>query len=631
VAEAGSLVGRTLAETYQVVRLIGKGGMGAIYEAHHVRLHGKRYAIKILAPQFAENPELLARFRREAEIASQLGHENIVEVHDFNVADGQAYMVMELLDGQDLAGRLQTRGPMAIEQTKRILDQVASALEAAHRAHIVHRDLKPQNIYLCRRGGRDDYVKVLDFGVSKVLDSSSVVTRDHALVGTPFYMSPEQAEGKIKEIDPRTDVFALGAIVWEMLTGRMAFGAPTFSVALYKVCFVDPPDVHLVRPDVPPAVSMVLRRALAKERSLRTGTVAEMAAELAAALHGVMPANVPPPALEGTGSVAGVVASPMHRTTGSIAVAGTSPASAPPMPSSGPTPGPAPSYSPTPASFQPQASQYAQPSHPPAPQGYAAPPGSAYAPEPAAVGTPAYAGTSPWAPAPASMQPAPPWQSPSVAAGSVVAPPPPVQGRGKLIALFAILIVGGGVTGAGLYLTLGRGNQPDPAVTPANPNLPPTPNPNPSPPPTPTPAAAPERLPDVSINFTVEPSDVAVEIRLDGEMVADRHVRVARSDKPRAITAEAKGYSAWKSQVVPDQDRTVAITLKKKAAPAPKAPPPQPPSTPEPSPYPPVNPAPPQPQPSTQPPPQPQPQPPPAQPPPQPEKPKKRTGTIFDQ
>src|SRR5215468_8614101 len=274
--------------------------MGAIYEATHSRLYGKRYAIKVLAPQFAENPELLARFRREAEIASQLGHENIVEVHDFNLAEGRAYMVMELLDGEDLAARLKSRGPMTLEQTQHILEQVASGLEAAHRAHVVHRDLKPQNVFLCRRGGRDDYVKVLDFGVSKVLDSSSVVTRENVLVGTPFYMSPEQAEGRVKDIDSRTDVFALGAIAWEMLTGRMALGAPTFSVAIYKVCFVDPPDVHLVRPDVPPAVSMVLRRALAKERSLRTGTVAELAGELGAALHGVVPESVPPPAPDGT-------------------------------------------------------------------------------------------------------------------------------------------------------------------------------------------------------------------------------------------------------------------------------------------------------------------------------------------
>src|SRR5262244_1023635 len=225
--------------------------MGAIYEAQHARLHGKRYAIKILAPQFAENPELLARFRREAEIASQLGHENIVEVHDFNLAEGQAYMVMELLDGEDLAARLKSRGPMTLAQTQHVLEQVASALEAAHRAHIVHRDLKPQNIFLCKRGDRDDFVKVLDFGVSKVLDSSSIVTRDHALVGTPYYMSPEQADGRIHEIDARTDVFALGAIIWEMLIGRMAFEAPALSVALYKVAFVDPPEVHLLRPDLP--------------------------------------------------------------------------------------------------------------------------------------------------------------------------------------------------------------------------------------------------------------------------------------------------------------------------------------------------------------------------------------------
>jgi eukaryotic-like serine/threonine-protein kinase len=602
--------------------------MGAIYEAHHMRLQGKRYAIKILAPQFAENPELLARFRREAEIASQLGHENIVEVHDFNLAEGQAYMVMELLDGQDLAGRLQTRGAMAIDQTKHILDQVASALEAAHRAHIVHRDLKPQNIFLCRRGGRDDYVKVLDFGVSKVLDSSSVVTRDHALVGTPFYMSPEQAEGKVREIDSRTDVFALGAIVWEMLTGRMAFGAPTFSVALYKVCFVDPPDVHLIRPDVPPAVSMVLRRALAKERTLRTGTVAELAAELNAALHGVMPANVPPPAPDGTGSVPGIVSSPMHHVAGSLAVAGTSPAAAPPMPSRSPS---------MPAPYA-QPSHHSQPSHHPLPSQYAPPP-SAYTPGPAAVGTPAYVGSSPWAPAPGSMAGPPP-----VAAGSVVAAPPPTTGRGKLIALFSVLIVGGGVAGAGLWLTLGRGGEPVPVAAsnsaPTTVVAPPTPAP-PAPAPAPTPAAAPERLAEVSIDFTVEPSDAAAEIRLDGEIVADRRVRVARSDKPRTVTAEAKGYATWKLQVVPDQDRTIAIALKKKAPPPPKAPAAkaEPTPTPAPSPYPAVTPAPPQPQPppSPSPPPpqpavaQPQPQPPPAQPQPQPEKPKKRTGTIFDQ
>src|SRR5215831_2781309 len=280
VGSPDPLVGKILGETYQVVRLIGRGGMGAIYEAAHARLQGKRYAIKVLTAQLGERPDLLARFRREAEIASQLGHEHIVEVHDFDLADGQAYMVMELLEGEDLAARLAARGAMDVASVWRIAEQVVSALDAAHRAHVVHRDLKPQNIFLCRRGGRDDYVKVLDFGVSKVLDSASVVTREHTLVGTPFYMSPEQAEGKVKEIDWRTDVFALGAILWELFTGSMAFAAPSFSVALYKVCFVDPPDVHTLRPDVPPAVSLVLRRALAKERQLRTPTVTDVLSEL---------------------------------------------------------------------------------------------------------------------------------------------------------------------------------------------------------------------------------------------------------------------------------------------------------------------------------------------------------------
>src|SRR5262249_36069651 len=191
-----------------------------------------------------------------------------------------------------------------------------------------------------------DHVKVLDFGVSKVLDSSSVVTRDHALVGTPFYMSPEQADGRVKEIDARTDVFALGAITWEMLTGRMAFAAPTLSVALYKVCSVDPPDVHLIRNDVPPALSLVLRRALAKERHQRTPSVVQMAAARAASLRGVVPAGLPAPAPGGQVSVSGF-ASLSHDEL-SVAVAGTAAAAAPP-------PQPRPGWAANPISASPMA------------------------------------------------------------------------------------------------------------------------------------------------------------------------------------------------------------------------------------------------------------------------------------
>jgi serine/threonine protein kinase len=242
--DARALIGRTLNATYRLVRPIGSGGMGAILEAQNARLAHKRYAVKLLHPSLAMDPDTFHRFRREAEIASSLGHDHIVEVHDFNVTpEGEPYMVMEFLDGDDLAARIKARGPMSLAETSFILTQVASALEAAHAAGIVHRDLKPQNIFLCKRFGRDDFVKVLDFGVSKMRDSSSVVTRDHSLLGTPFYMSPEQADGRVAEIDRRTDVFALGALLYEMLTGQMAFFAERrwrrctrSSTALRRMC-----------------------------------------------------------------------------------------------------------------------------------------------------------------------------------------------------------------------------------------------------------------------------------------------------------------------------------------------------------------------------------------------------------
>jgi eukaryotic-like serine/threonine-protein kinase len=292
--DTSKLVGTILHGQYKLVRPIGAGGMGAIFEASHTRLGHKRYAVKMLHPSIASNQEVFQRFRREAEIASELGHDHIVEVHDFNVTpDGEPYMVMELLDGEDLARRI-SRGALSAADTVRIVGQIASALGAAHAAHIVHRDLKPQNIFLCRRHGVADFVKVVDFGVSKVRDSSSIVTQDHALMGTPFYMSPEQADGKVHEIDQRTDVFALGAMIWEMLTGQMAFDAPTPMGAMYKVVHVDPPPVHTIVPGLPPAMSQVLARALAKKKDDRYDSVLELSRELAAAAQGVAPSTLPP-------------------------------------------------------------------------------------------------------------------------------------------------------------------------------------------------------------------------------------------------------------------------------------------------------------------------------------------------
>ncbi|MEK6606837.1 MAG: serine/threonine-protein kinase, partial [Myxococcota bacterium] len=193
---ADELIGQVLGGSYRLLRPLGEGGMGVVYEAEHLRLP-RRLAVKILHAEIGREKEVVERFRREAFIASALGHQNIVEVIDFNVTDtGIPFMVLELLEGQDLAARIARFGRLTLAQALPILEQLTRALEAAHAHGIVHRDLKPQNIYLCPRGGRDDFVKILDFGISKMLHSGSIVTRTGSIFGTPNYMSPEQAEGR---------------------------------------------------------------------------------------------------------------------------------------------------------------------------------------------------------------------------------------------------------------------------------------------------------------------------------------------------------------------------------------------------------------------------------------------------
>jgi serine/threonine-protein kinase len=586
------MVGSTLHGTYQILRAIGKGGMGAIFEAASTRLAGRRFAIKVLHQSFADSPELLVRFKREAEIASQLGHEHIVEVIDFNVTDaGMAYMVMELLDGEDLASRLAARGPMPLHNALLVLWQTVSALEAAHAAHVVHRDLKPQNIFLCRRGGRDDFVKILDFGVSKMLDSASVVTRDNALVGTPYYMSPEQADGRVSEIDARTDVFALAAIVWEMLAGQMAFGGPSFSAALYKVLFTEPAEIHTLRPDVPPGVSLALRRGMAKQREARTPSVREMWNEIDAAVRAAglspsaaMPAQSP--------SQAGFAPTPY---------AGT------PIPSRPPSVVPQPAV--RPPSHVGFASQHPLP---PSHQPIVAPPLPSYHPPP-------------------SYAPPPPPSMPSMA--------PPRRARWP-IALAAGVGVAGAV-GVALVAMLPRGAEPPAAVVdpPQVPRF--------QAPVAPVDAAS----SDVEVRVQVEPAEAGALITVDGVVFGG--VTWVPRGKEIELGVEADGYLPYRDRVRADDDVFLAVTLRKEPRPEPEpvaeAPKPEPepvaetpkPERPRPRPAPPK--PEPEPEPAYVPPPEPEPepqptyqppvyQPPPPQPvqePPPPPK-KKRTGTIFD-
>ena len=258
-------LGILLADTYRVVRLIGTGGMGEVYEATHDRLAG-RYAVKVLHAEFAARADLFQRFRREAEVTSALRHPNIVQVLDFNVTpDGHPYLVMEYLDGVELAAEIARSGPMPPSRILDIVGQIASALTAAHSHKIVHRDLKPQNLFLLRLSGEDrEIVKVVDFGISKMREATTHLTRESAVIGTPQYMAPEQAEGRVSQIDHRADEFALAAITYELFSGRRAFDDESVPAILYQVVHQHPEPLSHVAPRVGPHVDAVIGKALAK-------------------------------------------------------------------------------------------------------------------------------------------------------------------------------------------------------------------------------------------------------------------------------------------------------------------------------------------------------------------------------
>src|SRR5438477_3056803 len=260
VLEVGSKVG----DSYEVVRLIGRGGMGEVWLARHLRLPGKQVAIKVLHTRAGGlSAESLARFKREAEVATRIGHPNIVEVHDYNtLASGAPYLVLEYLPGESLASRLRF-GPIPLDETTLLIRQVGSALDASHQAGVVHRDLKPDNIFLVPTP-MGTQVKVLDFGISKVVDSSTLQTADEVLVGTPQYMSPEQATGQNKDVGPQTDVFALGTIAYEMLSGSAPFTADSVAKVVFRIAYEPHVPLETVKPGLPERVYGAVERALQK-------------------------------------------------------------------------------------------------------------------------------------------------------------------------------------------------------------------------------------------------------------------------------------------------------------------------------------------------------------------------------
>jgi serine/threonine-protein kinase len=288
-----ALVGTVLEGAYRITRLIGEGGMGAVYEAVQLRLN-KRVAIKLMARDLAANREALARFHREAEITSHLGHPHLVTVIDFGQAEsGEPYLVMEYLEGEDLDHRLRRVSRMPIETVVHVVRQVASALNAAHDQGVVHRDLKPGNVFLVQVPGEPDFVKVLDFGISKMKAARTQLTSASAVMGTPNYMSPEQATGMLDDIDHHADQWALACIAWEMLLGRCPFVADEAAALLYQIINLDPHPLAPRVPGLPSAVETVLRRALRKRPAERFSSMREFSRELEAAAFG-RPADVTP-------------------------------------------------------------------------------------------------------------------------------------------------------------------------------------------------------------------------------------------------------------------------------------------------------------------------------------------------
>jgi serine/threonine-protein kinase len=285
------MVGRKLVDRFEITRKLGEGGMGAVYEARHT-LIGKRVAIKILLDKYAQKESVIARLQQEARLASSIGHPNIVDITDFGkTEDGRTFVVMEYLDGESLAQLIGREGPLAPERALQISRQVSDALTAAHAKGIIHRDIKPENVFLIQRDGRE-FVKVVDFGISKHVkpgeeEETPRLTQTGMVLGTPLYMSPEQARGE-DSLDQRIDIYALGVILYEMVTNEVPFRGTNYLGIISQVLTQDVVPPRLLRPDlaISEACERVILKAMAKSRDERYATMADLTADLDRLLSG---------------------------------------------------------------------------------------------------------------------------------------------------------------------------------------------------------------------------------------------------------------------------------------------------------------------------------------------------------
>lgn len=266
-----SILERALGNRYEIVRPLGRGGMGAVYLAREPSLE-RFVAIKVLRPDLADVRETRERFRREARIAAQLSHPGIIPLHTFGEVGGIWYFVMGYVRGETLADRLRVEGRLDADDAQRILTELADALECAHRNGVIHRDIKPANILLDEASGR---ALLADFGVSKLNGTGDSLTLTGHVIGTPHYMSPEQAGGDAR-VDERSDIYSLGAVAYMMLTGREPFsGVRPEDLVRWRIAH-DPPSLHSVHPEVPPALAAVVTRSMARDPAERWGSAESM-------------------------------------------------------------------------------------------------------------------------------------------------------------------------------------------------------------------------------------------------------------------------------------------------------------------------------------------------------------------
>jgi serine/threonine protein kinase len=270
-------LGKVVDGRYRVLEVIGRGGMGVVYRVEHLRM-GKIAAMKVLHRDLAHDPEIVQRFEREAAAISKLHHPHTVQVFDFGNAQGALYLIMEYVHGLDLAHIIQRDGPIPWPRCAPLLAQICGALQEAHELGIVHRDLKPENVLITRTTGGRDYAKVLDFGLAK-LDPRGAPSREterNAIVGTPYFMAPEQIRGD--EIDARTDIYAFGSLMFELLTGEHLYTGSTAVGVLTKhlTAVPDAPSQRAPRQEIPPAVDQLCRKALARDPSARWRSAAEL-------------------------------------------------------------------------------------------------------------------------------------------------------------------------------------------------------------------------------------------------------------------------------------------------------------------------------------------------------------------